>query len=77
VALTVIVEFYKGQFHRRPDRHEPAARHHRLTHRNTAPLRRLPGAHGRSADLHRFTGHAFNQSEVKEMSQAHQAYRPL
>ena len=39
--------------HRRQERHEPAARHRRADASQYAALRRLPGAHGHRADVHR------------------------
>ena len=54
VALTILIEFYKGgEVHRRQERHEPAARHGRADASQHAPLRRLPGPHGHRADVHR------------------------
>ena len=54
VALTVIIEFFKGgKVHRGQERHEPAARHDRVDPSQHAPLRRVPGPHGHRPHVHR------------------------
>ncbi len=54
VALTVTVEFYQGrQGDRGQERLEPAARDGGADAPQHAALRRIPGAHGHRADVHR------------------------
>ena len=54
VALTVMIEFYKGaRSIAAKNQHEPAARHGGADAPQYAALRRLPGPHGDRADVHR------------------------
>ena len=54
VTWTIASEFYKGaRGHRRQERPEPGGRRHRTHPPQHPPLRRLRGAHGHRADVHR------------------------
>ena len=69
VALTVIDGVLQGRdFHRRQEQHEPAARHGGADASQYAALRRLPGAHGNRADVHRLHRTGFQPGRNKEVN---------